>query len=382
MDKNYEIKNKKNNVVEILIYGNIVGHSNDWNEDSWSAKELNNELDKIDDINTLNIRINSGGGNVFAGLAIYNSIKRFSKDKDIEVKSYIDGIAASISSVIPLAADEVVMAKESFYMIHQPFVRAIGTAEDLREKADLLDDVSDTLRNTYDEKTNIARTDIKDMMDEETWLNSSDALDFGFVDRVEDYEVSASIKDDTLIMNSVEFDLSQFNNLPDIENNIEDDNDIEDDNFKGGKDMFKSFETEEDFENFKDELLTGYIKAEDVLDRFEELELDAENLDEIVNEVEEIKNDAEEANEKLNEIKRDNKFKNRKEKLEDVGVEVSEEDKEEILDMSEKALELLVESNKEKMENSNSKDKNGKNFLDLNTKESDEDEDSETAAGL
>jgi hypothetical protein len=143
---------------------------------------------------------------------------------------------------------------------------------------------------------------------------------------------------------------------------------------------FKAFETEEEFDEFKnslkDETLKGYLKAEDVLDKFVEVDLEGDNLEDIVDKVKEVKNEADEANEELTQIKKDVAFNNRKEKLGKVGVEVVDEDKEEILNMSKKQFKMLVNSNKEKMEDKvDDDDDDGKDFMNFNLDDDDDNTD-------
>ena len=97
---------------------------------------------------TINVRINSPGGNVFDGVAIANAIK----SHPAKTVVYIDGIAASIASIIALAGDEVVMAENAFFMFHEAWSITIGSAEDLRKEADLLDKIDGVLAQTYVKK--------------------------------------------------------------------------------------------------------------------------------------------------------------------------------------------------------------------------------------
>jgi len=382
MPDSWEIKNKDNNIAEILIYGEIVGNSREWDEDSWSAKELNEELNNLGDIDELHIRINSGGGNAVEGISIYNSLKKYDEENDVFIKSIIEGLAASISSVIPLASSEIIMAKNSLYMIHMPYAMATGTADDMRKRAEVLDSVTEIIINTYEDKTGLDREEIKEMMSEETWLESDRALKLNFIDKVENYGMSASVGNDALIMNNIEFDLDNFNNIPDNIKNIKNiKNKKKNKKRKDDNDMpFKAFETEEEFDEFKnslkDETLKGYLKAEDVLDKFVEVDLEGDNLEDIVDKVKEVKNEADEANEELTQIKKDVAFNNRKEKLGKVGVEVVDEDKEEILNMSKKQFKMLVNSNKEKMEDKvDDDDDDGKDFMNFNLDDDDDNTD-------
>lgn len=155
---------------------------------------------------TIHIRINSPGGSVFDGTAIYNAIKQH-KSHTI---GHIDGLAASIASVIALAADEVRMAENAFLMIHEPFSIVIGTAQDMRDEADLLSKVAGTIAKTYANKTGKEEAEIKDIMAAETWMTAQEAIDNGFIDKIEETKDEKSDKSQSIM-----FDLSAYANVPD-----------------------------------------------------------------------------------------------------------------------------------------------------------------------
>lgn len=116
----------------------------------------------------------------------------------------MDGLAASIASVIAMAGDEIIMSDGSMMMIHNPMSIVIGESDDMRKEADLLDQVKGQLVNIYATKTGMERTRVAQMMDDETWMTDSEAVELGFADKQTDDE--AEIMD---------FDLSRFNNVPD-----------------------------------------------------------------------------------------------------------------------------------------------------------------------
>lgn len=160
--------------AEILIYDQI-GAS--WFGDGVTAKQFVKDLAKIDAA-LLTVRINSGGGDVFDGLAIFNALRRH----DAAVVTEIDGLAASIASIIALAGEEVQMADNAFFMIHDPSGMEWGTAEDMRKMADLLDKVGGSLVNVYAEKTGKSADELLDWMHAETWFDADEAKAAGFVD--------------------------------------------------------------------------------------------------------------------------------------------------------------------------------------------------------
>jgi ATP-dependent Clp endopeptidase proteolytic subunit ClpP len=183
----YEIKNKTDK-AEIWIYEQI-------GEDWWSgggvtAKGFQKELSEIK-ASQIDLHINSPGGVVFDGITIYNLIKQHPAN----VTTYIDGLAASIASVIALAGDKVVMAENALYMIHNPFGMAFGDAEEMRKMADNLDKVCGSLVKSYTSKTGQTDAEIEALMDAETWMTADEALTFGFIDEISDQmDMAASAK--------------------------------------------------------------------------------------------------------------------------------------------------------------------------------------------
>ena len=153
---------------------------------------------------TIHVRLNTPGGAVFDGTAIYNAMKQHNS----HVVAHVDGLAASISSVIAMAADEVVMSDNAFMMIHDPWSIKAGNADSFREEADLLDKVGGTIANSYIKKTGMDESAILDLMNAETWMTAEEALEMGFIDSIEADEVDEKAK-------AVTYDLSVFANAPD-----------------------------------------------------------------------------------------------------------------------------------------------------------------------
>jgi len=176
-----KIENKAKDRADIWIYGDI-GES--WSGDSVTAKDLSDELKKLAGVKEITLRLNSPGGNVFDGLAMYNSLKKFSA----RIVTEIDGMALSIASIVALAGDEVRMAGNAVYMIHNPWTMAAGDAVEMRKIADQLDLVRDSLAGTYVAKTKEQSSleQISDWMNAETWFNADEALKAGFVDKITD----------------------------------------------------------------------------------------------------------------------------------------------------------------------------------------------------
>lgn len=187
----FEIKNKSATKAEIILYGSI---GSSWFEDSISAKQFSDELKALDStVNEIELRINSPGGDVFDGFAIYNRLKQH----PAKITCYIDGLAASIASLICLAADEIIMGEGALYMIHLPWTMAYGNRMDFENTVNRLTDIEEQMISLYAKKTKKSRSEIRDMLEKETWLDADQALEEGFVDTKSDNSVpiAASILD-------------------------------------------------------------------------------------------------------------------------------------------------------------------------------------------
>ena len=188
----FTLKNQSNQPAELLIY-DVIG---DWQ--GLSAKELVSDLKAIsaDDIT---VRINSPGGSVFDGIAIYNALRYH--PANIHVR--IEGLAASIASVIAMAGDTITMAENSLMMIHNPLGWVGGEAEDMRRTADMLDKATEAIALAYSGKSGTPVNDITPLMSQETWMTAKEAQDKGFIDQVDQpVQLAASL------------DLSIFESVP------------------------------------------------------------------------------------------------------------------------------------------------------------------------
>jgi ATP-dependent Clp protease, protease subunit len=177
MKKWFEIINKADK-AEIWIYEQI-------GEDFWTgggvtAKSFQKELSAVK-ASQIDLHINSPGGEVFDGITIYNLLKQHPAN----ITTYIDGLAASIASVIALAGDTVIMAENALYMIHNPWGFAMGDATEMRKTADLLDKVGGSLPDD----------EISALMDAETWFTATEAKEMGFIDEIsEQMDMAACAK--------------------------------------------------------------------------------------------------------------------------------------------------------------------------------------------
>lgn len=177
MNKKYFAMFQENNEATINIYGDIT--SWDWYESDVSSYTLSKQLENLD-VDTINVYINSYGGEVAEGLAIYNALKRHKA----KVITHCDGFACSIASVIFMAGDERVMSTASLLMIHNAWTWASGNANELRKQADDLDVITQASINAYMASVNITEEELKNMLDDETWISPQDAVDKGFATNV------------------------------------------------------------------------------------------------------------------------------------------------------------------------------------------------------
>ena len=189
-EKWYNIQNKAGETADIYIFDEIGTYG-------VTAQDFISEIKGLKDM-PINLRINSLGGDVFDGMAMYNVIKR----REAKTTVYIEGIAASIATIIALGADEVIMAENSLFMIHNAWGGTSGEAKDMRKTAETLDKITSELTDIYVKKTGLSYDALAEMMDEESWLNAQEAFDLGFIDTISD-----SIKV------AAKYDVSKFKNI-------------------------------------------------------------------------------------------------------------------------------------------------------------------------
>lgn len=189
----FEIKNLESASADLYFYGDIVSsYWSAWDESDQYPEAVRDFLKEVDS-KDLKIYINSGGGSVFAGMAIYNMLKRHKGKKTV----YVDGLAASIASIIAFAGDEIIIPSNAFLMIHKPWSWTAGNSEELRKLADDLDVLETGLINVYQEniKEGIDIEEIKQMVQEETWLNGEEASKYFNVTVTQENQVVACVSD-------------------------------------------------------------------------------------------------------------------------------------------------------------------------------------------
>lgn len=193
--KFWSFKALADNKGELSVYGEIADSQGGWFSDGneVTPTSFKAELDALGDITTLNVYMNSPGGDVFAGQTIYSQLKRHKAT----VNMHIDGLAASIASVIAMAGDTIDMPANAMMMIHHPMSGVWGNAHEMRAMADTLDKVCESIQETYLAKaSNMSREDLVVLLDAETWLTAQECFDLGLCDFVdEEKSIAASVRD-------------------------------------------------------------------------------------------------------------------------------------------------------------------------------------------
>lgn len=213
-----EIKNETNS-AEIIISGDILDDSWKWDIDG--IQDYNTYpstiRDMLKDCNNkeVDVRINSLGGDIFAGFAISNILK----SHNAKTTAIIDGIAASSASIIAFGCDNIKMPSNAYLMIHKPSCYVGGNADDFRKQADILDNIQTAIVDTYKSKSKITEEEVSKMIDDETWLKGSQAKEYFNVDITDEVTVKNCVSDieysnmpDELRVNKVE-DEKQTTNI-------------------------------------------------------------------------------------------------------------------------------------------------------------------------
>lgn len=202
-----EIKNQTETAADLYFFGDINSESlGEWQKyypDDKAPKDVQDFLDQLDGVSKINVHINSGGGSVFGGIAIYNILKRH----NAEIVVYVEGLAASIASVIAMAGDKIIIPANAQMMIHKPSSITWGNADDMRKEADILDGCQKVILNTYMQhaKDGVTAEEINALIDAETWKNGEEWQEF--------FDIEVSEKSQATACESEYFD--KYNNLPD-----------------------------------------------------------------------------------------------------------------------------------------------------------------------
>lgn len=219
MEKFWKINNKVNSKTsdpEILLYGPIASEKG-WFGDEAIPQDFADDLKSLDGKN-VTVRINSPGGDVFAAHAIHNLLLNHNG----KVTCVIDGLAASAATIVAMGASKIIMPANSMMMIHNPkmCMNDYCDADELSTIAESLNKVKDSIIAAYQKRCKLSAEELAEMMSKETWLTAEECLQFGFADKIEG-KVSAAINGNTLVVNSVSYDLSGFKNAAVLKNKLE-----------------------------------------------------------------------------------------------------------------------------------------------------------------
>ena len=201
-----------NKPPELLLYGAISSQQSWW-EDRVTPGKFNEELAALGDVSEIIVRINSGGGDVFAANAIFTRLK----DCSAKITVKIDGWAASAATIIAMAGDTIKIAKNGVFMIHDPAMTVWDTftAEDFEKMAEELKVIKQSIVNTYAMKSGRDAQDIEQLMSVETWWTGEDAVSNGFCDEIMFDDVSTAVENSSHVaVNSVSLDVSSYKTLP------------------------------------------------------------------------------------------------------------------------------------------------------------------------
>lgn len=214
-DRFWQIKNQVNGSGEILLYGPIAS-SRSWFNDTVTPQEFARDLESLNG-KDVTVRINSGGGDVFAAHAIHNQLVAYKG----RVTVIIDGLAASAATIVAMAGQKIIMPSNSMMMIHNP---AIGmddyyTAEDLQKYVEALTAIKGSIVAAYKKRCKLSSEELEILMDAETWMGAQECLDKGFADEING-SIETVLNGNTLIINSAKYDLTAYKNAASIKSCI------------------------------------------------------------------------------------------------------------------------------------------------------------------
>lgn len=213
MGKFWQVKNDVSGDAEILIYGPIAAERS-WFGDEATPQQFAQDLNGLGG-RDVTVRINSGGGDVFAAHAIHNQLKSY-KGK---VTAVIDGLAASAATVVAVAADKIVMPSNSLMMIHDPAIGLSGyyPAGELTKLVDALSTIKTSIIAAYRKRCKATDEEIETMMANETWMGAAECKEKGFADEIIG-GVAAALNGNNLVINAISYDLNRFGNADAVKN--------------------------------------------------------------------------------------------------------------------------------------------------------------------
>lgn len=193
-EKFWNVVKTGNKTGEVYIYHQISNYHYEGYSDS--AESIKKDIEDLGDIDTLNLYINSPGGSVTAGIAIHSYLKR--KGKTCKVVGYVDGISASIATIVAAACHAVYICTGGMYMIHRASTYVYGNIDSMKEQIEILEKIDKQMLEIYLARTNgkISEEKLKDLLkginNDGTWLTAKEAVDYGFCDGIEDFESKAT----------------------------------------------------------------------------------------------------------------------------------------------------------------------------------------------
>lgn len=205
--KFWQVKNEVNGNSEILLYGQIAGESSWWG-DEVTPRSFAEDLESLGG-KDVTVRINSGGGDVFAAHAIHNQLVAYKG----RVTVVIDGLAASAATIIAVAGDKIVMPANALFMIHNPaiWLSDYYGADELLKVAEALNTIKSSIVAAYRKRCKAGDEEIAAMMNAETWMGAAECLEKGFADEIQG-SVSPVLNGGSLVVNSVNFNIKNFKN--------------------------------------------------------------------------------------------------------------------------------------------------------------------------
>lgn len=205
------VANQEGNTAELLLYGEISEYS--WYGDEITPEVFNNDLKAIGAVDEITVRINSGGGDVFAAVAIYTRLK----EHKAKVAVKIDGWCASAATIIAMAGDTIEISVGGIFMIHDPMAGLLGyyNVEELNKISKELETIKQSIVNCYMTVTEMSEDEIKNLMTEEKWFTAEEAVEAGFCTSVMFGEVETTVENaEKIIVNSVEINLEGYRTVP------------------------------------------------------------------------------------------------------------------------------------------------------------------------
>lgn len=195
----FKMVNKGAKEADINIYG-MIGNFKMFSEDV-SPTSFKNELEELGDIELINVYLNTPGGGVYAGITIGDILK----NHPAAVKTIVQGMCASIGVTILQAGDERSIAKNGSIYVHNPMGCACGYETDMMKMAKALKQVKEPIMESFD-RVSISKKKLSQLMDEETTLTAREALNYGFVDSINDTKVKANVKNNIVTFDNYSFD--------------------------------------------------------------------------------------------------------------------------------------------------------------------------------